>query len=76
MELYDFNILSLNEQMEVVNQLGTFIDNRIEIKEHCNLYAIGMFYVEVVYDPLKNKITETRSFKTGYLLDKYSNLKI
>jgi len=76
MELYGFNILSLNEQMEVVNQLGTFIDNRIEIKEHCNLYAIGMFYVEVVYDPSKNKITETRSFKTGYLLDKYSNLKI
>jgi hypothetical protein len=49
MELYGFNILSLNEQMEVVNQLGTFIDNRIEIKEHCNLYAVGMFYVEVAW---------------------------
>jgi hypothetical protein len=76
MELYDFNILTLNKQMEVVNQLGAFIDNRIEIKEHCNLYAIGMFYVEVVYNPSINKITKTRSFKTGYLLDKYSNLKI
>ena len=49
MVLYGFNILSINEQMEVVNKLGTFIDNHIEIKEHCNLYAVGMFYVEAVY---------------------------
>jgi hypothetical protein len=30
------------------------------------------FFVEVVYDPEHNVITEVRSFKTGHLLDKYS----
>ena len=72
MELYEFNILELNERMEVVNQQGTFIDNHISETERCNLYAVDMFFVEVVYNPQFNTITEIRSFKTGYLLDKYS----
>jgi hypothetical protein len=58
--------------MEAVNQLGNFIDNHVTITERCNLYAIGMFFVEVVYNSEHNTITEIRSFKTGYLLDKYS----
>ncbi|WP_229720446.1 hypothetical protein [Winogradskyella helgolandensis] len=72
MELYDFNRLELNEQMEVVNQLGAFIDNHVTKTERCNLYAVDMFFVEVVYNSEYNTITELRSFKTGYLLDKYS----
>jgi len=76
MTLYEFNILGLNERMEAVNQYGTFLDNHITDLEKCNLYSIGMFFVEVVYNPESNSITELRSFKTGYLLDKYSNLKI
>ena len=61
--------------MEAVNQYGTFIDNYVTKTEGCNLYAIDMFFVEVVYNPEHNTITEVKSFKTGYLLDKYSNLK-
>jgi len=60
--------------MEAVNQYGIFIDNRVTKTERCNLYAIDMFFVEVVYDAKHNTITELRSFKTGHLLDKYSNL--
>ncbi len=37
--------------------------------------AVGMFFAEVAYNPKHNIITEVRSFKTGRLLDKYSNLK-
>lgn len=74
MTLYEFNRLELNEQMEAVNQYGTFIDNHITDLEKCNLYSIGMFFTEVVYNSESNTITEIRSFKTGYLLDKYSNL--
>lgn len=76
--LYQFNILELNERMEAVNQLGTFIDNHITNKERCNLYSLDnkadKFFVEVVYNPEFNTITEIKSFKTGHLLDKYSKL--
>ena len=75
MTLYDFNRLELNEQLTIVWNEGEFIDNHFSIKERCNLYAIDMFFVEVVYDPVHNTITEVKSFKTGHLLDKYSNLK-
>lgn len=74
MTLYEFNILYVNERMEAVKQYGTFVDNHVTKTERYNLYAIDMFSVEVVYDPKHNTITEVRSFKTGYLLDKYSNL--
>lgn len=74
MTLYDFNKLELNERMETVNQLGVFLDNYVTKEERCNCYAIDKFFVEVVYDGEQNTITEVRSFKTGYLLDKYSNI--
>jgi hypothetical protein len=70
MTLYNFNILELNDRMEAVNQYGTFIDNHVSKTERCNLYAIHKFFVEVVYNPEFNSITEIRSFKTGHLLDK------
>jgi len=75
--LYEFNLLdSLNDKMEAVNQLGAFLDNYIDDKERCNLYAIDMFFVEVVYNPKQNKIEELRAFKYGHKLDRYSNLSI
>jgi len=58
--------------MEAVNQYGAFLDNHITEKEKCQCYAIGKFFVEVVYDGEYNTITEVRSFKTGKCLDKYS----
>lgn len=72
MTLYEFNLLDLNNKMEAVNQLGSFIDNHLTKNERCNLYAIDKFFVEVVYNPDYNIITELRSFKSGHLLNKYS----
>ena len=69
--LYNFNALELNDQMEAVNQLGNFLDNYIGDGERCNCYAIDKFFVEVVYDGEQNVITEVKSFKSGYSLDKY-----
>jgi len=34
-----------------------------------------MQYVDVIYNPEHNTMTEIKSFKTGHLLDKYPNLK-
>ena len=72
MTLYEFNILTLEEKQASVWDKGTFLDNYVTKEERCNCYAIDKFFVEVVYDAEHNTITEIRSFKTGYLLDKYA----
>jgi hypothetical protein len=71
MTLYQFNILGLNERMEAVNQLGIFLDNCVSKTARSNLYAIDMFFVEVVYNPEFNTITEIRSFKYSETMNKY-----
>ena len=70
--LYDFNKLSLEEHQVALWSKGKFLDNHITEKEKCIVYALGKFFVEVVYDPKHNVITELRAFMTGHLLDKYS----
>ncbi len=76
MTLYEFNILSFEEKQTTVWDKGTFLDNHVTKEEKCNCYAIDKFLVEVVYDGEHNTITQVRSFKTGYLLDKYSSTKL
>ena len=74
MTLYEFNLLDINNQMETINQQGVYLDNHITKDEKFNLYAINMFFVEVCYNSIENKISGIKSFKSGHLLDKYSNL--
>ena len=59
--------------METVNQKGIYLDNFITKSEKFNLYAINMFFVEVCYKSLDNKIFVIKSFKSGDLLDRHSN---
>ena len=61
--------------METVNQQGVYLDNHITKNEKFNLYAINMFFVEVCYNSLENKISGIKSFKSGHLLDRYSNIE-
>jgi hypothetical protein len=75
MTLYKFNFLDINNQMETVNQQGVYLDNHITKNEKFNLYAINMFFVEVCYNSLENKISGIKSFKSGHLLDRYSNIE-
>jgi hypothetical protein len=75
MTLYGFNLLDINNQMDTVNQQGVYLDNHITKDEKFNLYAINMFFVEVCYNSLENKITGIKSFKSGNLLDRYSNIE-
>ena len=75
MTLYEFNLLDINNQMETVNQQGIYLDNHITKDEKFNLYAIDLFFVEVCYNSLENKISGIKSFKSGHLLDRYSNIE-
>ncbi|MGK0446950.1 MAG: hypothetical protein ACJA2M_000720 [Polaribacter sp.] len=43
--------------METVNQQGVYLDNHITKYGKFNLYAINMFFVEVCYYSLENKIS-------------------
>jgi len=70
--LYEFRMLSDSEQLETVWDKGNFIDNAITPNHRINLYAIDMFYVEVYYDAVTNKITHHTAFIHGHRLDKYS----
>ena len=63
MTLYEFNLLDIIEK-----------DNHITKDEKFNLYAIDLFFVEVCYNSLENKISGIKSFKSGHLLDRYSNI--
>jgi hypothetical protein len=76
MTLYEFNSLELNKRMEIINQKGKYLDNFLTETVNFNLYAIDKFFIEVEYNKELNKITNIRSFKGGYLLDKYSNFKV
>jgi len=60
--------------METVNQLGVYLDNHITKDEKFNLYAINLFFVEVCYNSVENSIVEIKSFKSGHLLDRYSDI--
>jgi hypothetical protein len=71
MTLYEFILLDINNQMETVNQQGVYLDNHITKDEKFNLYALNMFFVEVCYNSIENKISGIKSFKSGHLLDKY-----
>ena len=74
MTLYEFNGLDINNQMETVSQQGVYLDNHITKDEKFNLNAINMFFVEVCYNSLENRIAGIKSFKSGHLLDRYSNI--
>jgi hypothetical protein len=71
MTLYQFNILTEDNKLKTVWDIGEFIKNHISIDGIKNLYAINKFYVEVVYDATNNKIIGVESFKTGKDLDTY-----
>jgi hypothetical protein len=71
MTLYEFNILTEDDKLKTVWDIGEFMENHISIDGIKNLYAINKFYVEVVYDAKNNQIIGVESFKAGKDLDKY-----
>jgi len=71
MKLYEFSILTEEEQYNIVWSLGSHVDTHINNNIAINLYVINDFYVEVYYNSVSNKILYKKHFKQGELLDKY-----
>lgn len=73
--LYEFKRLPEQEQYNITFNYGTFIDYLEQKNKKFVLYAVDLFYVQVVYNTTNNKIINITSFKTGKRLFKYSNFK-
>ncbi|MBB4119906.1 hypothetical protein GGR32_002218 [Mesonia hippocampi] len=73
MTLYEFIRLPESDQYHVAFTRGVFITYHLEAEKRYALYAIDKFFIEVTYAVEANKLLAIKSFKTGKLLDKYSN---
>ena len=71
MGLYEYMMLSEEEQWNDLWQNGKFISHYKSIDCKFSLYALYDFFVEVELDPLTDKILGKEHFKEGHSLDKY-----
>jgi len=71
--IYSFNALDKNNQIEYVWDKGMFISSRIQGDCTINLHQLHNFYVELFYCQQTNKINQIVSFETLDFLEKYLN---
>lgn len=74
MTLYEYKMLSEDEEYNTVFDKGKFLDIVIEGSSKYVLYAIDKFFVEVIWDEEKDEIISKGVFKEGNSLDRYSNV--
>ena len=74
MTLYEYKMLSEDEQYDTVFSKDRFLDIVIEGNSIYVLYAIDNFFVEVIWDNEKDEIIGKGVFKEGDSLDRYSNI--
>ncbi|MEP0131892.1 MAG: hypothetical protein ABJJ25_00815 [Eudoraea sp.] len=74
MTLYEYKMLSEDEQYDTVFAKGKFLDIYIDGNTKYVLYAIDMFFVEVIWNNELDEIIGKGVFKEVDSLDKYSNV--
>ena len=72
MGLYEYMMLTDEEQWNNLWKNGTFLTHHIEPKQKFSLYALYDFFVEVELDFRTDKIIGKGHFKSGETLDKYA----
>ncbi|MXV50300.1 hypothetical protein GS399_04895 [Pedobacter sp. HMF7647] len=70
MTLYEF-IQADTDQKALAVWNGIYIADRQEGRLRMQLYHLGSFYVEVVYDVPQNRILHFKPFRKGLLLAPY-----
>lgn len=70
MTLYEFHMLSMNEQATHLWQQQP-LDERLEGDHAIFLYSCVDFYAEVFYDRILNRIVKIRAFRALHLLTPY-----
>ena len=74
--LYQYKLLSDHEQYDLLFTQGDFLDMVIEGNSRFAVYALFKFFVEVEYINKENKIIALKSFVTGEIMDKYTDLNL
>jgi len=72
MTLQAFNELEPFKQYDLVFTRGDFLEYWIDDPKRYVMYSLFMFFVEIEYNRLDNKIIGLVSFEEGKLLYKYS----
>ncbi len=72
--LYQFKLLSDQEQYDLVFNKGQFLTYRLKLNSRFALYALHRFFVEIEYNVKRNKIVNKVSFITGDKMDLYGNM--
>ncbi|MEP2240415.1 MAG: hypothetical protein ABJI22_18760 [Maribacter sp.] len=72
MGLYEYMMLSENEQWNELWKNGQFITHYIDTTQKLSLYALHAFFVEVILDQKTNKILGKGHFVSGHSMDKYA----
>lgn len=72
MTIKEFDKLSEHERYDIIFTQGDFIEYWINGNQRFALYGVFMFYVEVEYNAIENKIKNMISFDDGKLFDKYA----
>ena len=68
----EFRTLPRQEQCDVIVSIGDYLESTRQDNLQIMLYAVDMFFVELYYDPVTQKIIKLRAFRSGPILDKYS----
>lgn len=74
--LYQYKLLSDQDQYDLLFTQGDFLDMIIAGNSRFAVYALFNFFVEVEYNNRENKIIGLKSFVTGEIIDKYCKLKL
>jgi len=74
MTIQEFEILTESEQYAITFNKGVFVDYWVNETQRFALYSVEKFFVEVEYDPERNKIIKLVSFdgNNDMLIYKYA----
>lgn len=71
MTLFDFKLLTQQEQIEEVYRHGVYIGKRKELARTVLLYQVESFYVELFYTKYRHIVSNIRSSLSTSVLDPY-----
>ncbi len=74
MTLYQYKMLSEDDQWDTVFSKGRYLDMVIEGNPKFVLYAIDKFFIEVEWNIETDQTVDKGVFKYGNTLDRYSNV--
>ena len=73
MNLTNFDCYSSDERLQIIRDQGTYLMTRKGRNGRISLYHLGLFFVEVWYDPEDIDIKMVRSFDCLTFLEPYLN---